>query len=403
MPQQQRLFCRDIWIKGICLTRTEQTKTIARSTRISYNIIMFTSSLNRFFFRLFPVPEFLATSSFGLDISDESLKFIKLVNTRDGIKISQCGERDIPPGIIESGKIKDSKRLEEILLSLQKKEGLKSVRVSLPEEQVYLFKLHLEKTGLVNIRESVEFALEEHVPISAQDAIFDYEVLDENAQNFELQVTAVPKNITESYLAIFEHSQISVSSLELEAQAISRAVIKKGDLETYMIVDFGEKRTGIFIVSRGIVMFTSTLDVGGATLTEMISKNFRISIEEAEKMKIKYGLQRNTENKEIFSVLLNSVSVLRDELVKHFLYWHTHKDEDGKNNSPIKKILLCGGDSNLMGLSEYFSVSMKSPVEIANVWINIMDTSSQVPDVNFQKGLSFASAIGLALGDFENS
>ena len=178
-------------------------------------------------------------------------------------------------------------------------------------------------------------------------------------------------------------------------------MIRVGDQGTYMIVDFGKKRTGIFIISRGVVMFTSTLDVGGMMLTSMIEKNFKISFKEAEIMKQKYGLQRNIENKEIFAVLLNSVSVLRDEIVKHFLYWHTHKDEDGRNNPPIKKIIMCGGDSNLIGLSDYFSVSMKNPVEMANVWVNITDTQNYVPEINFKQALSFAAALGLALGDFQ--
>ena len=100
-------------------------------------------------------------------------------------------------------------------------------------------------------------------------------------------------------------------------------------------------------------------------------------------------------------MLLNSVSVLRDEIVKHFLYWHTHKDEEGRNNPPINKIIFCGGDSNLIGLVDYFSVSTKNPVEMANVWVNIVDTKKFVPEIDFKKALSFAAAIGLALRNFE--
>ena len=368
---------------------------------VLYNIAMSSHLFNRFFRKFFPVPKFLAIPSFGVDISDESLKFLELVNTPNGIRVGRYGEVNVPAGIIESGKIKNPKRMEEILISLREKVGFKSVRVSLPEEQVYLFKLKLEKAGLVSIRESIELTLEEHIPLTAEDAIFDYELLNQDAQSLELQVAAIPKNVIESYLAVFENAQIKVQSFELEAQAISRAVIKKGDLETYMIVDFGEKRTGIFIISRGAVMFTSTLDVGGVMLNDIIAKSFQVSREEAEKIKQKYGLLRNTPNKELFSVLLNTVSILRDEIVKHFLYWHTHKDEDGKNNQPIRKIILCGGDSNLIGLSDYFSVSMKSQVEMANVWINILDIENYVPDISFRQALSFATAFGLALGDFE--
>jgi type IV pilus assembly protein PilM len=286
---------------------------------------------------------------------------------------------------------------------LRKEEGVKSVRVSLPEEQMYLFQLRLGKNGLKHVKEGIELVLEEHVPIPAQEAIFDYELIKEDAQNLEVQVATIPKNIIENYLQIFQHSKISVQSFELEAQAISRAIIKNGDMETYMIVDFGKKRTGIFIVSRGIVMFTSTLDLGGTTLTNAIQKNFNVSFEEAEKMKQKYGLQRNTTNNEISSVLLSSVSVLRDEIAKHFLYWNTHKDEEGKNNPLVKKIIFCGGDSNLIGLAEYISVSIKTNVEMANVWTNILDTDDYVPEIGFKQALSFSTALGLALGDFSSN
>lgn len=363
---------------------------------------MLKNSFDRIFFTLFPIPNFLASPSFGLDISDESLKFIQLLPTRNGIKLGKYGEHKIPTGIIESGKIKDPQKLREILSFVRKEQGLKSVRVSLPEEQVYLFKLKLDKAGLTSVRESIELSLEEHIPISAEDSIFDYEILSEDDQKLELQVAAIPKNVIEDYLVVFQDALIVAQSFELEAQAISRAIIKKGDLDTYMIVDFGQTRTGIFIISKGIVTFTSTLDVGGTALNNVIAKNFKKSPEEAKQMKQKYGLQRNTENKEIFAVLLNSVSILRDEIVKHFLYWNTHKNEEGKDNPPIKKIILCGGDANLIGLADYLSVSMKSPVEMANVWVNIVNTKEHIPEISFKQSLSFATTLGLALGDFED-
>lgn len=363
---------------------------------------MFGNSFRSFFSRFFPTPIFLSMSSFGLDISDESLKFVELLVTKHGIRVGRHGERKIPPGIIELGKIKDPKRMEEILISLRKEEGLKSVRISLPEAQIYIFAFRLEKLGLKSVRESIELSLEEHIPILAQDTTFDYEILKETEKYLELQVVAIPKDVIESYLSVFRHSLVLVRSFELEAQAISRAVIKKDDPETYMIVDFGEKRTGISIISHGLVMFSSTIDVGGVMLTNMIQKSFNISFEEAEQMKRQSGLQRNVANKEIFAVILNSVSILRDEVAKHFLYWHTHKDEEGKNNPLIKKIILCGGDSNLIGLSEYFSASIKNQVGMANVWVNIVDMEKSVPDISFKQALSFAAAIGLALGNLHD-
>ena len=70
---------------------------------------MFRSSHNRFF----PAPYFLSTPSFGLDISDESIKFVELLTTKNGIRLGRHGERQISPGIVELGKIKDTKRLNK--------------------------------------------------------------------------------------------------------------------------------------------------------------------------------------------------------------------------------------------------------------------------------------------------
>jgi type IV pilus assembly protein PilM len=350
--------------------------------------------------RFFPIPNFLAAASFGFDISDESLKFVKLGIGETGIRVERYGERKVPAGVIESGKIKQPKVLEKILFELKNTEKIKAVRVSLPEEQLYLFRLKLEKAGLVEINEGIELALEEHIPIPAQDAIFDYDILKEDVQSIFVQVVAMQRSIIEEYLAAFENVGITVVSMEPEGEAAARAIIKKQDQNTYLVVDFGEKRTGISIISKGIVMFTSTVDVGGVMLTNLIQKTFNISFDEAEKMKQEYGLQRNPVNKEMFSVLLNGVSILRDEIEKHFLYWHTHKDEEGRDNEPIEKILLCGGDSNLIGLVDYLSVSLKHKVEVANAWVNVFDVEKKIPKIDLKKSLSFTTALGLALLDF---
>ena len=186
-------------------------------------------------------------SHIGLNISDKSIKFAELIDTMSGIQLGRYGERKIPAGIIESGKIKNKQQFEKIILSLKKEEGLKSF-----------------------------------------------------------------------------------STFEPEAQALARAVIKKGDPETYMIVNVGDERTSISIISNQIVMFSSDID--------------------------------------------SREDMLIDKIYKHFLYWHTHKDEQGKNRPLVAKVILVGENPNMHELSEQLSVKLRHPVELANVWINILDT-----------------------------
>ena len=55
---------------------------------------------------MFSAPAYLRLPAFGLDISDNSLKYIKLKEAYAGYRLQDFGEAKIPLGIIESGSIK---------------------------------------------------------------------------------------------------------------------------------------------------------------------------------------------------------------------------------------------------------------------------------------------------------
>jgi type IV pilus assembly protein PilM len=349
----------------------------------------------------FPVPKYLTLPSVGFDISDEMIRFVELVSEHNKIRLGRFGNVPIPQGVLQNGKINDSDAFEKVLSTIQKKYDFSYIRASLPEEQVYLFTLKIPKVAPAEIRSSIEFQLEDHLPISAKEAIFDYEVLSEESDGYLLQISAVPENIVTTYALMLESAKLLPISLELEAQAIARAVVPANDKNTYMIVDAGNTRTGISFVSGGVVMFATTVDIGGSMQTEMIMKNFNVSFTEAEKMKREHGLVRSDDNKELFSVLINSVSILRDEINKHYIFWHTHKDETGRTHPRVEKIILCGGNANMIGLSDYLAMSLRAPVVSADVWSRIYDKNTDVPPMVESDSLSYATAIGLALGSYD--
>lgn len=349
------------------------------------------------FYRFFPPPQFLKMSAIGLDISDASMRFIELVETNKGLVIGRFGEQSIPRGAIESGEVKKPAELRATLSTLKKEHNLQFVAVSLPEEKAYLFELQLPKVKYSELRGAIELALEDHVPIKANEALFDYDIIKEEEMSFLVSVSAIPRTLVDGYLEAFSGTGITPVSFEIEAQSVSRSVIRKNDTHTVMIVDFGRTRTGIAIVSNGIVGFTSTVPVGGAALTSAIAKHFSVSIEEAEKVKQEKGITGGDDNEELSTALMSSISVLRDELRKHYIYWQTHDDGYGKKRPAIEKIYLCGGDSNLAGFVEYLAVGLEVPAALANVLVNVNPLDLYVPEINFGDSLRYATAIGLAL------
>jgi type IV pilus assembly protein PilM len=349
--------------------------------------------------RYFPTPSFLAMNSCALDISDQSIKYGELVATAHGLRLGRFGHEKIPPGVINSGKIENEGELVRILQSLAKRESLNFVRISLPEEQMYLFTLSLPKSTIGDLSEVILLQIEEHIPLKAIDTIFDYEIVAEKDQNIFVQVSAIAIATMESYLSVFKKAGLVPLSFELEAQAIARAVIPFNDPSPVMIVDFGSARTGASIAHNNKVFFTTTLDIGGVAITNMIAKNFNISTEEAEKMKLSYGLNSTSNADDIFPAILNGISVLRDELNRHYIYWKTHED-DGFKHEKLDRIILCGGDANLTGLSNYLESSMMIKVENANTWVNISDMKISVPSMSFEESFGYATVLGLALADY---
>ncbi|MCH7772439.1 MAG: pilus assembly protein PilM, partial [Bacteroidetes bacterium] len=166
----------------------------------------------------------------------------------------------------------------------------------------------------------------------------------------EVAIKFLPHHIT---LNKEEHHRF-----EIEAQAIARSVIQNGDDGTYMIIDFGKMRTGLGIVSRGLLSFTSTLDVVGDTLTEAIAEHFSVSTEKAERIKNESDFIKNKDNSELFLTLMKTIGELKDEIERHYRYWNTRIDKQGETAPRIDKIILCGGSSNVVGLREYLSGSL---------------------------------------------
>lgn len=349
---------------------------------------------------LFPLPKRLVRPAVGLDISDQSIKLVELEIVKGKIRLRQYNELPVPPGIITGGQIKKPDELGTILSGIRKRYGIYLANVSLPEEQTYVTKVRVPLVSGGNVREQIELHLDEYVPLSPEETEFDFEIMKSAKtprDSVDTAVVAMPKVTVEGYLSAFQAAGIQPFSFELEAQAVARSLIDSHDEGTIMTVDFGKDRTGVAIVSGGHVLFGATLPFGGRYNTKIVMELEHRDEKAAEELKRSSGLARRSGHEELYSMLLSHISVLRDEMNKYLLYWHTHKDEKGDDHTKVEKVLLCGGESNLLGLPEYLSATLDIPVMIGNPWVNAFSLDEYIPALDQPNSLRFATAIGLAL------
>lgn len=356
------------------------------------------------FFRLFPTPRYLAMPAAGIDISDQSVKFIQLAPRGGKIAIERYGEKPIPVGTIESGAIRNEAALIQVLTELKEEYQLTEVVASMPEEEAYIVRLTLPARKLIEIRESVELQLEEYVPLPAGEAVFDYEVIEPPAQkpteegSYELAVSALPHRTVAGYAQAFAGAHLRPVAFEIEAHAITRSVIRAAEDRLVMIVDFGKTRTSFFIACGWAVVSTATAkSIGGEDITTAIQKGLNLSHSQAERLKVERGLLARSDQREPFFSIMSIVSVLRDEIAKHQNYWETHRENHGRLGRRLEEVIICGGQATLPGLIDYLNMNLDLPVTLGNPWTNLFSFEKYIPPLNLNQALRYTTAIGLSL------
>lgn len=352
--------------------------------------------------KIFPVPKYLSMPAVGLDISDHSMKFVELAGETGAMRVVRFGTKEIPEGVIVGGTIARREALVEALSMLREEHGLRFVRASLPEEPAYIFTTEVPRVRHEEVRSLLQFKLEENVPISPTEAVIDYDVLPHGSgeEGEPVTVAVFPEKLAQDYVDLLKHARLAPLSLEIEAQAIARAVVPNEYEETCIVVDIGRTRSGVSVVSNGLVRFTTTVDVGGEALGETIQRELPESTpEEIIRIKNQEGL-RYQGNQIIADAFKNFGRTLRNEIERYYIYWHTHlKEKESKHleRPTITRVFLSGGNANVADLEEYLSRELFLTVERANVWVNVSSFDTHVPPVSFEESLGYASAIGLAL------
>lgn len=307
------------------------------------------------FFKLFPPPKFLNMKYAGLDISDDAVRCIEYSLSRHGYTVHCCGTRLLPSGIVDSGYIKNEKELTRIISELVKELKITTVKASLPEERMYLFKTEIPNNlNEDQIRQNIESKLEENVPLSLSDAIFFFDLIPEATKDNKpyASVSVAPRELVDTYLSVLKSADLDIISFEIQAKAIARAVVAHNSSETQMIVHLMDKKTGIYIVCGDVVCFTSTI-----------------------------SWDKNSD-----------IKILQNEVEKVYTYWVEHGE--GK---PIVNIIISGHEALTNDLNFHISPDPKISVEIAKVWQNAFSSDQYIPPISYEDSLDYAITAGLAL------
>lgn len=336
-------------------------------------------------------------NAFGLDIGDTSLKLVWLNNRK---YIKAYNEISLEPGLIEKSVIEEKGKVIAAikkLISTARGDKIKTRRViaCLPEPKTFIKVIEAP----VDIRksETEEFVLDKihhFFPLTTEEIYSDWQIFSERKGSLKkIIVGAAPKEISDSYFNLLSEAGLLVQELQIEAVAITNALIsemkdKKEQEHPKIILDLGANRSSLILFDQGAIQFSISIPVSGIEMTNEIASKMRLSFYEAEKKKISSGLRDAASP--VYKIIEKNLRLVVKEINRAVKFYSR------EGGGVVREIILCGGVAGMKKLSEYFSSKTNFKVSFGNPFANIKPLERQ--KIKFSNPLSFTTAIGLALG-----
>ena len=204
---------------------------------------------------------------------------------------------------------------------------------------------------------------------------------------------AAPKQIIDNYTLMLERAGTAPIALEIEAAAISRAVVPDDTSNDHAtgILDIGATRSALIIHDNGAIQMSIGIPISGHAITKMVSEALKVELEDAEKLKRECGLDVNRCEDKMWKILYPLIDDITEK-IRNALRFYKIGFPDGKK---IEKLLLCGGGAQFREIDTVLSRKLAIKVERGNPLINV---EAKLPKkFPAAMDLNYATAIGLAL------
>ena len=342
----------------------------------------------------FGLPNYLSMPAVGIEISNRSIKYVEFIK-RDGVlNLEDFGEISIDPGIVENGSIIKKDELVKILSGLKTNFSSNFVRLSIPEEKVYIFNTKIPLVKDSEIRQALEFRIEENVPLKLDEVIFEYDILGKEGGEILLNVSVISKEVISGYTDVLVLSGLCPVAFDVESIIVAKTIIE--DKKSAIILNIKEDSSVLSSVVFGVVRSTFIIPVGESLIKESLLKIKSIKNLDFSKSGFFYSPEISL-NTDVSDSLLNVFSILKDEVEKFNDFYVSQTKDKIPGFNGFDSIILCGKSAVLPGLTNHINQNLNIKVEVANPWIHVFDVNDKIPSLKFEESLGFVSSIGSSL------
>ncbi len=365
------------------------------------------------------LPQFfngLWQNEFGaIDLGNDSIKFILLSFDGRKIRVKDVQiEKILPISGHEDIQAEREKEIMDGLLRIAARTRPKTcVSISLNDPSLYIDSINVPTVSEKECRELVQKTLAEKRLIDMDASFFDYSEVDGEglADTRNLLVIAAPKDLVYREYEMVRNAGFRVFGVETNVLATLQAlsqVTKWAQGEQILILDIGYRFTDLSIVLGERITFSRTIPIAGERFTRAIQERLGCAFDDAEILKVKYGLselprktslseesqeiksseaetadsadktqgpfealepdpQKNLSEAEQVSVaVVTEVEKLLAEIERSFQFAVTR--ESRSQGIQIDNIFLMGGGARLLRLKDALRARWGIPVREVNFW-----------------------------------
>jgi len=342
----------------------------------------------------------MARSSIGLDVGTKAVSFAEVRYGGGKPTVTRFGRALLPAGAVEHGEVQDPTAVASAISGLWKELGLRSrsVHVGVANRHCVVRVVELPVMSGDDLESAIRFQAQEHIPIPLDEAVMDFEVLEEfdgpDGQKLQrVLVVAAERATIDPLLQALSAAHLEPQTLELNAYPLVRCFNGYTSAGAHAIVDVGGGITNVVVHQAGRIRFTRILpNFGGDEITSAIAESLGVSRDEAEKLKRTASNGSGSPATAVIEPLLDRfVNEVRGS-IDFFV---------GQPNAPhLEGVVLTGGGSLIEGLAERLNAALGVPVEHGHAFAHVPVDRDDVTKREMSIAEPFLGvAVGLALAE----
>jgi type IV pilus assembly protein PilM len=345
----------------------------------------------------------LAKNYLSIDFGAQNIKMAVGSLNNNSFLIQKLDSISTPQDSYMDGKILDHEKLTKALRSLIAKFTLKSrdAAITLNSSNIITREIILPITNNKEMDSMILYEITQQLPIEMDQYVVEYriveEFLEDDIKKNRIFVAAVPKIIVESFFSLTKSLNLNPVAMNIHTNALSRLINEKVLIndnanianDSIAILDFGYKSINISILSKGKLAFGRTINHGSKDLDVAIVSDFKVNLEEAEKIKQRFNLMdaKDDSNGE-YQAASRVISKWIQDIQRVLQFY------ESRGNAKISRLYIYGGASGLKGLPQYIKASINLPVELIHEISSIkLQSTSEAAVIDIRNYLNAIGAI----------